>query len=304
MKIINRIAANSIVANVYNSDRIGLFDGKMGIALSLFEYARLTNSPNYHKIAEHLLHDVISSISVDTPRDVVGGLSGIGIGLSKLLREHIIDYSDYRLTFELLDRLLVKEVEISCVMENNNPLQVYSSGLYMASMAYPAKPEQIRLIIAYMMQLIGKNLSDIKYRDSASMLISLIYTIEMIYQERERENKVVELEKDIANHLAEVIENRILKGYEYRIVGNKTFMGFLNNVLRDEVYKRTEKSILNHNKATFNTFDLWWPIVYNKLYCYYNITGFDVEKALNDGTFNLSSMNSTLSAMLLNDMSN
>lgn len=304
MNVINRIAANSIVANIHNTDRIGLFDGKMGIALSMFEYARLTNSSNYSIIAQQLLHDVVSSISVDTPRDIVGGLSGIGIGLSKLLRENIIDYSNYSSTFELLDRLLIKEVEISFVMESKNPLQVYSSGLYVASKLYQAESEYYRPMIAHIGSVLGKDQTDKKYRKSPSMLISMIYTIEMLYKEREKDNMVVELEKSIATYLAKVIEDGKLKNHEYRLVGNKIFLEYLHNVLQEDAYKRTEKLVLTHNKSIFNTFDLWWPIVYNHLHCCYNITEYDVEKALNDGTFNLSSMNPALSAMLLNNLSN
>lgn len=62
----------------------GLFDGRMGMVLFYFHYARYTGQPLYEDFAMELLESVYQGISVETPIGLARGLCGIGWGILHL----------------------------------------------------------------------------------------------------------------------------------------------------------------------------------------------------------------------------
>ena len=89
-KILQQIA-NTIVANLKNTESIGLFNGKIGIALFLYKYAHYSGSTVYEEIASELLDDVFNQLKPNISPSIVDGLGGIGHGLSVLLGEHFVE---------------------------------------------------------------------------------------------------------------------------------------------------------------------------------------------------------------------
>ena len=70
---------------------VGLFDGKMGIAIFLFCYARYSQNIWYGKFAEELLDDLFQNITINTPIGFATGLSGIGWGIEFMTKQGFVE---------------------------------------------------------------------------------------------------------------------------------------------------------------------------------------------------------------------
>lgn len=70
---------------------IGIFNGRMGMVLFYFHYARYTSNSLYEDFAMELLEDIYEEISLDTPIGLARGLCGIGWGILHLQEYHFIE---------------------------------------------------------------------------------------------------------------------------------------------------------------------------------------------------------------------
>lgn len=59
---------------------IGLWTGKMGVALYPLHFARVTQNEEYEKIASQFIAEVSGRLSYETPFSYADGLLGIGCG--------------------------------------------------------------------------------------------------------------------------------------------------------------------------------------------------------------------------------
>lgn len=72
-------------------DDLGLFHGKMGIALFFYHYARYANEPVYELLAENLVEEIYESIHENMPITMEKGLCGIAWGVCNLLDNSFLD---------------------------------------------------------------------------------------------------------------------------------------------------------------------------------------------------------------------
>ena len=86
---------------------LGLFHGKMGIALFFFEYGRSTGCDVYTDIAEELLDDIWTLIHTELSFRFDSGLSGIGWGIEYLLQNRFIS-GDGNEVCEEMDRVIMQ----------------------------------------------------------------------------------------------------------------------------------------------------------------------------------------------------
>ena len=77
---------NHLILHSNDCLNIGLLDGKMGIALVLFHYARVYKSREFRFVAEYLLDQVIFSLTSRTSIGFADGLTGIGWGIEYLIQ--------------------------------------------------------------------------------------------------------------------------------------------------------------------------------------------------------------------------
>lgn len=125
--------ANAIVANLINTEPIGLFNGKIGICLFLYRYAQYSGSAVYEEIASELLDDVFNQLKPEMTPSMIDGVAGIGYGLVALLGEHLIESDPEDLVLDDLDRALLCNVNPSLMKEIHYPVSLYSSGMYLLS---------------------------------------------------------------------------------------------------------------------------------------------------------------------------
>ncbi len=86
---------------------IGLLNGKMGIAIFFYHYARHTNKHIYDDFAGELIDEIYKEIHMDSPRDFKDGLSGIAWGIEYLIQNSFIEAD----TDEVLEELDVQILE-------------------------------------------------------------------------------------------------------------------------------------------------------------------------------------------------
>ena len=70
---------------------IGLFNGKMGLMIFLFHYARHSGNSLYEDFAMELFGEINRDISVETPIGLENGLCGIGWGILHLSHNGFIE---------------------------------------------------------------------------------------------------------------------------------------------------------------------------------------------------------------------
>lgn len=85
-KIINRL----IISSSSISD-LGLLNGKMGIIIMFFHYARHTGNNYYNQIAEELLDELWEEISNKLFIEFESGLSGIAWGIQYLIQNKFVE---------------------------------------------------------------------------------------------------------------------------------------------------------------------------------------------------------------------
>lgn len=131
-RIIQQIA-NTIVANLANTESIGLFNGKMGVSLFLYKYARYSGSKIYENIASDLLDDVLGQLKPELSPSASDGIASIGCALTILLQEGFLESSPDDNVFHYIDEALFNDLKRSFMKELYAPVPLCSSGIYLLS---------------------------------------------------------------------------------------------------------------------------------------------------------------------------
>lgn len=82
--------AETLLFDSYNINDVGLFQGKMGIALFFYHYSRFCQNDLYKKYADKLLDDILCELNVGTGISFYYGLSGIAWGICHLYINNFI----------------------------------------------------------------------------------------------------------------------------------------------------------------------------------------------------------------------
>ena len=107
--------ANTVMANYDNTEKVGLFDGKMGLCLFFYNCSRYTGCEYYAKTASVLLDEVFMSLNPSMSPSVTDGVAGIGCGIVSLLHdgfvepegEDILGHVDAVLLRDMPDKFLI-----------------------------------------------------------------------------------------------------------------------------------------------------------------------------------------------------
>lgn len=99
--LLNRIANHCLFYGSFNSD-LGLYNGKMGMVIFFFHYARYTGNTLYENFAEEFLNEILDSLHNGTLISFKRGLSGIGWGILYLIKQGFME-TDIQETFKDID---------------------------------------------------------------------------------------------------------------------------------------------------------------------------------------------------------
>ena len=83
--------AGQLLLNAYFINNSGIAKGKLGIAIFMYHYARYNGSRLYEEFADNLIDEISEGINTSTPLDFENGLTGIGWGISYLVRNGFIE---------------------------------------------------------------------------------------------------------------------------------------------------------------------------------------------------------------------
>jgi hypothetical protein len=86
-----RHCADLLLLNADFTDSLGLGNGKMGIAIFFYHYARYSGSKQFENYADELIDQIYEEINVSTPSDFEKGLAGIGWGIEYLVSSGFIE---------------------------------------------------------------------------------------------------------------------------------------------------------------------------------------------------------------------
>ena len=87
------------------TDNIGLLNGKTGLAVFFFRYARYSGNKLYETFAGDLIDEVLEEINAQTPLNFKDGLCGIGWGFDYLVKNNFLE-GDIDEILEDLDNLI------------------------------------------------------------------------------------------------------------------------------------------------------------------------------------------------------
>ena len=103
--------ANTILCNYSMTSTPDLINGRMGVCLFLYEYARLTGIKEYEDIADDMIDLILKVLRKGQNEENIGSLSGIGIGVIYLITHNFLEDTDEQDSLEEVDNYLLKEIE-------------------------------------------------------------------------------------------------------------------------------------------------------------------------------------------------
>ncbi|MBR1503978.1 MAG: hypothetical protein IJ618_08875 [Prevotella sp.] len=101
-------AANSIIANIANTENIGLNNGKMAICLFFHKYYLITGAKTYEDIAYILMDEIIKQLSSEKMALSISQMSEVGVGLLELFDSGFFETSDISGIVKNIDHLVLK----------------------------------------------------------------------------------------------------------------------------------------------------------------------------------------------------
>lgn len=176
--------ANVLILNTSCLNNLGLLNGKLGISIFFYHYARYTKNEVYETFAGELIDEIYDEIHQKFPVDFVNGLTGIGWGVEYLVKNGFID-ADTDDVLEEIDRaVFVNRLQRPILL--NNCDEMFGYGLY------------------YLVRLSGKEQDD----NNLQTLIkkdSLIYLVDecerLLIHQKYLDFKISELSTNTINSL-------------------------------------------------------------------------------------------------------
>lgn len=292
-KLLMRLA-NTIVANLDNTEMPGLFNGKTGLCLFLYEYSRFSNFNTYANIASELLDDIFKSLENKISIYVNDGLAGIGCGIIKMFESSFLS-SDEEDILDYIDSILLTNIYENLKKETLSSMPMFSSGIYLAyrilSDKKSIKKEWINNSIDAVSFFLFNSLKS-KSKQYMSLLNSFLYFISKIYYagmiDEKKKDSIMKIIKSL---IKDSIEN---KTYSYNdIIILKKFIPEYENV--DAI------------KNVYNKYDIWYKGCWNDyIYDNFHKIMFDKElieflnKEISNVYYDINKTNSKLAGAGLN----
>lgn len=197
--------ANTILCNYNMVYDTSLLDGKMGVCLFLYEYARHSGIKEYEDIADEMIDLVLKILHKGQSEDNISRLSGIGIGVIYLITHQFLEDTDEHDSLKELDKFLLKTIETAMVPSE----KVIHSALYFI---YRFKYYRMGLDKRYCHKMAGK-LIDLSraYEDTSEkeskMWTYILHNATLIHNATQRTGNL-HYEDNAVSHEIEQINNQ------------------------------------------------------------------------------------------------
>lgn len=185
MDTLIRKIANTIVANLQNTSTLGLFNGEVGIALFLYQYARFSKQNLYEEVADELVEDVYAKINKGMGSDLKNGFSGIGLGIKYLIDEKLLEGEIDEILSEIDETLLENAAKVFR-NELAMPNPVFSTGIYLhARLSGHSVTDRdkrwMSLCYEAGISLVEEKMADTQWKPQLSLLNSMLFAYVTFY---------------------------------------------------------------------------------------------------------------------------
>jgi hypothetical protein len=120
--------ANVLLLNASFSDNLGLLNGKMGIAIFFYHYAKYTGDGIYINYADELVDEIYEEIDLSTPVDFANGLAGIGWGIEYLAQNRFVEAETDEALADMDNRIYQHMINSPILLERED--DIFGYGLY------------------------------------------------------------------------------------------------------------------------------------------------------------------------------
>lgn len=120
--------ANFLLLNSSFIDNIGLLNGKMGIAIFFFEYARYSKYDLYDNYAGELIDEISVEVNTNSPVDFANGLMGFGWGIEYLVQNGFVEANSDEVLAEIDQSIFRSTLDAPLAITNHTEL--FGIGLY------------------------------------------------------------------------------------------------------------------------------------------------------------------------------
>ena len=103
-------ALHKLIVDSIGMSDIGLFDGKMGIILSLITYSRKTKHKAIEEVADFLMNQVLNNMTNISPLSFTNGLTGIGWGIEYLIQNGYMPGCGADICMEIDKKLMSQDI--------------------------------------------------------------------------------------------------------------------------------------------------------------------------------------------------
>ena len=159
MEDIQKKLTDKILSSELNRYPVSLFHGKMGLSIYFFHLSKIESNPEYQSKAEQLLDQILlNDLSPNQSIDVEDGLSGIGLGVTWLIKNRLVE-GDLNQLLQIIDDTIYRRIIFA-----DNPNR-FSSTLLLHLTVY---------LYFRLKEQIVKN-SQILYQDLIIKVLNMLY---------------------------------------------------------------------------------------------------------------------------------
>ena len=179
--LLEKIANHYLFYGSFHSD-LGLYNGKMGMVIFFFHYARYTGNSLYEDFAEEFLNEILENLHTETPISFKRGLAGIGWGMLYLIKQGFME-TDIQETFKDMDD---KVMEYNLLYMKDRSLETGAIAKWMLSMVVIGHVVAVAIMkVAEVLLLIIMELLTIKSVLAAEIqLVDVLLMVVILYLEQ------------------------------------------------------------------------------------------------------------------------
>lgn len=277
--IVNLLLSNS--GSVYN---IGLLNGKMGIAMFLYQYSRYSKNQLYENFAGNLIDEIYEEINYGLSVDFANGLMGIGWGFEYLVRENFLEANTDEVLSEIDNLVFCSTLKTPVLITNQ--IDLFGFGLYYLSRLNSCEDNDENLNIIVKKQMLIYLLYDCERLlteeelfgfkvplMTINQLNSIIYFITEVKKLNLFPAKLTKLEEYLPSYIMKISMKpkcRIEYSAFIQLLNKLTNNKLTNNKLKKEYIeiinfmKIDEDNRINPHKTIFNEIikSAWYSLLY------------------------------------------
>ncbi|NDV67916.1 lanthionine synthetase LanC family protein [Dysgonomonas sp. 25] len=191
--------ANTIFINIQHVKQSGLLEGKLGIALFFYHYAKYTQNEMYSNLSDSYIEFIYDKLGKDSSLSFSKGIAGIGWGLDYCIKQGFVESDDDDDILEEVDDMIKQLSYTNFTSDLEDEIPLFTKGLYFLQRGKNEIILETLVDCSKFLELINNEYISISY------LNSIFYFI----------NKTVEL--NIDTELSNLLINKLFINYSQNI---------------------------------------------------------------------------------------